>query len=78
MTRVDALITKGRQAVVLMLGCAVMLLIAGAIEGFVSPAHIHYGWKLAVSATSGLLMTLYFLKPDRRPPAAASGFETRL
>jgi uncharacterized membrane protein SpoIIM required for sporulation len=77
-TRVDALIAKGRQAVVLMLGCAVMLMVAGTIEGFLSPAHIHYGWKLAVSATSGLLMTLYFLKPDRRAPSATSEFETKL
>jgi uncharacterized membrane protein SpoIIM required for sporulation len=73
LTRVDALIAKGRQAVVLMLGCSAMLVVAGTIEGFVSPSSLPYGWKLAVSATSGLLMVLYFLKPDRR---AAAGPDT--
>ncbi len=78
MTRIDALLAKGRLAVVLMLGCAAMLVVAGTIEGFVSPAPLHYGWKLGVSATSALLMTLYFLKPDRRTPARDTTTDTRL
>jgi hypothetical protein len=27
---------------------------------------LHYGWKLGVAATTGVLMVLYYLKPDRR------------
>lgn len=65
-TRLDALIEKGQDAVTLLLGCAVMLVIAGLIEGFISPAEIAPSWKYSVSATSFVLMTLYFLKPDRR------------
>lgn len=71
LTRSEALIRNGREAIVLMLGCAAMLVVAGTIEGFVSPAMIDARWKLAVSATSAILLTLYLLKPDRRAPAAA-------
>ena len=71
LTRIDALVEKGRLAVVLMMGCAAMLVIAGLIEGFVSPAPIHVAWKLSISGASALLMLLYFMKPDRRPVAAA-------
>jgi uncharacterized membrane protein SpoIIM required for sporulation len=68
-TRLDALAENGRLAVVLILGCAAMLLVAGLIEGFVSPARIAPGWKLGVSAISAVLLTLYLLKPDRRQKA---------
>lgn len=71
-TRLDALLVKGRQAVVLMLGCAVMLVIAGLIEGFISPSALPWQVKIAVSAISGTLMALYFLKPDRRRLTAAT------
>jgi hypothetical protein len=37
-----------------------MLLIAGLIEGFVSPAHISPYYKYSVSALSALLMIIYF------------------
>ncbi len=72
LSRLDALLLKGRQAVVLLLGCAVMLVIAGSIEGFISPADIAPMWKFAVAGSTGILMVLYFLKPDRRPEAEAA------
>jgi uncharacterized membrane protein SpoIIM required for sporulation len=75
LTRLDALLIKGRQAVILMLGCAVMLVVAGLIEGFISPAEIPWQYKIGVSATSLVLMVLYFLKPDRRP-APPPGIQT--
>ncbi|MBK6427047.1 MAG: hypothetical protein IPF82_12865 [Blastocatellia bacterium] len=49
-----------------------MLVIAGTIEGFISPAEIPAAWKFAVAGSSGILMVLYFLKPDRRPAAEAA------
>jgi uncharacterized membrane protein SpoIIM required for sporulation len=64
--RIDALVTNGKLAVRLVLGCIPMLIIAGVIEGFISPAHIPPAFKFAVSITTALLMTAYFLKPDRR------------
>ena len=64
--RIDALVTNGQLAIKLILGCVPMLLTAGLIEGFVSPAHIPPTFKFSISAMSALLMTLYFLKPDLR------------
>ena len=63
--RIDALVTNGRLAIKLILGCIPMLLIAGLIEGFISPAHIPATIKFSISALSALLITIYFLKPDR-------------
>ena len=64
--RIDALVTNGLEAVRLIMGCVPMLLIAGMIEGFISPAPIPAMIKFTVSGMSLLAMTAYFLKPDRR------------
>jgi uncharacterized membrane protein SpoIIM required for sporulation len=64
--RVDALVTNGLLAIKLIVGCIPMLLIAGLIEGFISPAHIPTFYKLSVSMVSLIAMTVYFLKPDVR------------
>ncbi|HUK90162.1 MAG TPA: stage II sporulation protein M [Blastocatellia bacterium] len=64
--RVDALVKNGLTAVKLVLGCVPMLLIAGFIEGFISPAHVPAYFKIAVSAASAIALTAYFLKPDHR------------
>jgi uncharacterized membrane protein SpoIIM required for sporulation len=64
--RSDALVTNGLLGVKLILGCIPMLLIAGLIEGFVSPAHVSPFYKYSVSAASILIMIAYFLKPDLR------------
>lgn len=64
--RIDALVENGRLAIKLILGCIPMLLIAGLIEGFISPAHIPAAFKFSVSAMSAVLMNMYFLKADTR------------
>ena len=64
--RIDALVENGRLAIKLILGCIPMLLVAGLIEGFISPAHIPAAFKLSVSAMSALLLVMYFLKQDYR------------
>ncbi len=65
--RIDALVENGGLAIKLILGCIPMLLIAGLIEGFISPAHVPAAFKFSVSAASALVMTVYFLKADSRP-----------
>jgi len=65
MRRIDALVTNGLLAIKLILGCVPMLLIAGLIEGFISPAHIWSGYKFGISGLSALVMAMYFLKQDR-------------
>lgn len=64
--RLEALVTNGLLAVKLILGCIPMLIIAGIIEGFLSPAHISPYYKFAVSMLSAVFLVVYFLKPDLR------------
>ncbi|MCI0486020.1 MAG: stage II sporulation protein M [Blastocatellia bacterium] len=68
--RVDALVTNGLLAIKLILGCIPMLVIAGIIEGFISPAHIAPTYKFSISIASALLLIVYFLKPDLRAEKA--------
>jgi uncharacterized membrane protein SpoIIM required for sporulation len=68
--RIDALVTNGLLAIKLILGCIPMLLIAGLIEGFISPAHIPSAIKFSISGLSALAMIAYFLKPDKRKDKA--------
>src|ERR1041384_1102425 len=62
--RIDALVENGRLAVKLILGCIPMLVVAGLIEGFISPAHIPAAYKFSISAMSAVVMALYFLTPE--------------
>lgn len=64
--RRDALVTNGLAAVKLVMGCIPMLIIAGTIEGFISPAHIPAAYKFSVSAVSAAALIAYFRKPDLR------------
>ncbi len=64
--RRDALITNGLLGIKLIIGCIPMLLIAGIIEGFISPAHIPSVFKFAISGVSALALIVYFMKPDLR------------
>jgi len=66
LTRRDALVTNGLIGVKLIMGCVPMLLIAGLIEGFISPSHVPPAFKLAISGVSALALVVYFIKPDLR------------
>jgi uncharacterized membrane protein SpoIIM required for sporulation len=78
-TRADALRHAARRAVVIELGCMAMLLVAGLIEGFVSPSQIGYGPRIAIFVSSVSAWLLYVLlagrspRPDASGPARASG-----
>jgi len=61
LTRADALKTRGMEAVRLMLGVAVLLVIAGIIEGFISPAPIDPRIKYSVAAVTGVALYSYLL-----------------
>jgi uncharacterized membrane protein SpoIIM required for sporulation len=63
--RRDALVANGIQAVKLIAGCIPMLVIAGLIEGFISPAPISPAYKISISAASALALAAYLLKPDK-------------
>jgi uncharacterized membrane protein SpoIIM required for sporulation len=68
LSRLDALKARGLDAIRLVAGCAVLLVIAGCIEGFISPAPIAPGLKYAVAALSGLLLYTYFFTAGRDNP----------
>ena len=71
MRRSTALKQIGSDALVIELGCMVMLVIAGAIEGFVSPSNIDYLTRIAVLGLSLALWAVYFLGAGLRNPQGA-------
>ncbi|HET9528182.1 MAG TPA: stage II sporulation protein M [Pyrinomonadaceae bacterium] len=66
LTRADALKTRGMEAVRLMLGVAVLLVFAGIIEGFISPAPIDPRIKYSVAAVTGVALYSYLLFVGRK------------
>jgi uncharacterized membrane protein SpoIIM required for sporulation len=65
--RLDALKVAANKAVKLVIGCVPLLMIAGAIEGFISPAtNIPGPVKWAVGLGSGVLLYGYLLGAGRR------------
>jgi uncharacterized membrane protein SpoIIM required for sporulation len=63
--RATALKKIGGQALTIELGCMVMLVIAGLIEGFVSPSSIDYPSRIGVLLASLALWAIYFLVAGR-------------
>ena len=69
--RSTALKNTGGDALGIELGCMVMLVIAGLIEGFVSPSGIDYASRITVLAASLGLWALYFLGAGHKAVRAA-------
>ncbi|MGH9969349.1 MAG: stage II sporulation protein M [Pyrinomonadaceae bacterium] len=65
LSRADALKTRGKDAVRLMMGVAVLLVIAGIIEGFISPAEIDPRIKFSIAAITGIALYSYLLLAGR-------------
>ena len=65
MTRADALKTRGMEAVRLMIGVAILLVMAGTIEGFISPAPIDPRIKFTIAALTGVTLYSYLLLVGR-------------
>lgn len=64
-TRGDALVARGREAISLIAGTAMLLVMAGLIEGFISPARIPRTAKLGIAAVFAMLLVLYLLRAGR-------------
>jgi uncharacterized membrane protein SpoIIM required for sporulation len=64
-TRRAALVLAARRAVRLILGCALLLVVAGLIEGFISPSDLPLTVKLAVAVLSGVALYAYLLLAGR-------------
>jgi uncharacterized membrane protein SpoIIM required for sporulation len=61
LSRADALTTRGKDAIRLMMGVAVLLVLAGTIEGFISPAPIDPRIKFSIAAITGIALYSYLL-----------------
>jgi uncharacterized membrane protein SpoIIM required for sporulation len=65
LSRADALKSRGKDAVLLMMGVAILLVVAGLIEGFISPAPIDPKIKFAIAGLTGLALYSYLLLAGR-------------
>lgn len=59
--RMDSLTRGGQRALVLAVGAAPLLVIAGLIESFITPSDAAVGFKLAVGAVTGTLLWSWLL-----------------
>jgi hypothetical protein len=66
MTRRDALVCYGGRAIRLVAGIIPLLVVAGILEGFVSPSPLTATIKWATAALSALLLCLYLGAAGRR------------
>lgn len=65
LSRWDSLRRASREAVPLIGGVVAMLIIAGCIEGFITPAPLPPELKLAFAAVTGIALILYFGRAGR-------------
>jgi uncharacterized membrane protein SpoIIM required for sporulation len=73
LSRADALKSRGKDAVILMVGVAVLLVVAGTIEGFISPSPIRPAIKFGIGGLTGLALYSYLLFAGRRPIKGEEG-----
>lgn len=72
--RKESLVQAGAKSVRLVLGTIPILLIAGVVEGFVSPTSLPAGLKFLLAAALGTLLVLYLMSGWKREEAATSVF----
>lgn len=65
LSRGDAFKARGMEAVRLVIGCVPLLVLAGIIEGFISPAPINGAIKFAIGGLTGLALFSYLLLAGR-------------
>lgn len=61
LTRGQALKKRGMDAAKIVIGCACLLVVAGIIEGFLSPSELPAGVKIATGLATGVVLYSYLL-----------------
>jgi len=72
--RRDALVRSGKEAVRLILGIAPWLVLAGLIEGFITPMDLSLPARMAVIMVTGMLFVIYFGRIRRVSSASLRPF----
>jgi len=70
--RRDSLARAGAEAARLVMGTAPILIVAGTIEGFISPSGIPWAWKFTIAGVIGLIFFSYLFLTGRREKKPAS------
>lgn len=65
LSRVEAVKKSGLEAVRLVIGCAVILVIAGIIEGFISPSTLPAAFKIGTGILTGIALFSYLILVGR-------------
>ncbi len=68
LTRRESLVRRGRRALHLVAGTTLLLIVAGLIEGYVSPLVWPLPWKLLLSAGTAVLLVAYLMPRRHRGP----------
>jgi uncharacterized membrane protein SpoIIM required for sporulation len=76
LTRAQALKKNGLEAVRLAIGCAVLLVVAGVIEGFLSPSALPAWVKFGTGISTGAAMSAYLLLAGREEKQTARAQES--
>jgi uncharacterized membrane protein SpoIIM required for sporulation len=71
MSRGDALRTRGLEAIRLIIGCVPLLIVAGTIEGFISPTPMNPIIKFGIGITTGIALYSYLLLAGREEEASS-------
>ena len=71
LSRADALKSRGLEAVRLIVGCALLLVVAATIEGFISPQPISPIIKISIGAMTGVALYSYLLLAGRGEATAS-------
>jgi uncharacterized membrane protein SpoIIM required for sporulation/uncharacterized RDD family membrane protein YckC len=72
-TRGEVLVERGREAISLIAGTTMMLVIAGSIEGFISPSALPRAVKMSFAGVIALMLIAYLIFGGReQSPEAAS------
>ena len=72
-SRTEALAEQGRRSAVIALGLMLAFIVAGSIEGFVTPSRLPTSMRIAIGATVFLAFWAYAIVLGRRAAALATG-----